>query len=375
MERIKQMVIKEILQIVRDRRMLPLIFIAPMIQLFLFGYAATFDIKNVHMAVVDDDKSLASRKIRELFTGSGYFIIPKEVDSEEEAMRLMDGGVIKFYLKIPVQFDKYIKKRIPAPLQVIFDGSDSNSANVIRGYVEKILFDESFRITFKRIQDMGINPKIMGGIDARLRVWFNPELKSVNFMVPGMIAMILLTMTSIFTAMTIVKERELGTMEHLMVTPITSFELILGKILPWVIIGFGEVLLIIAVGVFWFKVAIKGSLILLFLLSGFFLLCTFALGLFISTISKTQQQAMITNIFFMFPNVILSGFMFPIENMPPLMQYLSYIIPLRYYLVIVRGIFLKGVGPSALWDSVIPLIIFGMLMITLSVLRFRKKLE
>ncbi|MCL5772947.1 MAG: ABC transporter permease [Firmicutes bacterium] len=375
MERIRQMVIKEILQIIRDKRMLPLLFIAPMIQLILFGYAATFDIKNVHMAVVDDDKSLASRKIRELFTGSAYFIIPEEVNSEKEAMRLMAGGVIKLYIRIPVDFSKDIKKRIPAQVQVIFDGSDSNSANVIRGYVEKILFDESFRITFKRIQDMGINPKIMGGIDTRLRVWFNPELKSVNFMVPGMIAMILLTMTSMFTAMTIVKERELGTLEHLMVTPMTSFELILGKILPWVIIGFVEALLVIAVGVFWFKVAIKGSILLLFFFSGFFLLSTFSLGLFISTVSKTQQQAMITNIFFMFPNVILSGFMFPVENMPPLMQYLSYIIPLRYYLVIVRGIFLKGVGPSALWDNVIPLIIFGVVMITLSVLRFRKKLE
>jgi len=374
MRTIYHIIIKEFLQFRRDKRMMIVSFLAPVVQLLLLGYAATTDIKDIPMLVYDQDKSSSSREFVNQFVNSGYFVIKEEVNSFKDIDHHIEDGDVWLALVIPPDFASNLLAMRQTSIQLLADGSDANSANISIGYATQIIgkYSQSIIVEFKKripgmIAPARLNPEI--------RVWYNPELKSRNFMVPGVLAMVLLIVTMTLTSLGIVKEKEIGTLEQLMVTPIKPYQLIIGKLLPFVLIAAVDVALVIVVARFWFGVPLRGSILLLLGLSGLFVLTTLGLGLFVSTVSKTQQQAMMTAQFFFFmPFIFFSGFTFPIENMPKLIQYLTYAIPLRYYIVIVRGIFLKGVGIAELWHQALALLIFGIVILTLSVLRFRKRL-
>lgn len=373
-ERILRMIIKEFIHVLRDNRMKAVLFVAPVLQLILFGYAVTWDISNIRTALVDLDKSPISRELIRQFESSGYFRIVKKTNSPRDIATLLDEGKINIALEIPSGFSTDIKAKRQAIIQVILDGTDSNTATVAMDYTNRIVgrFSENFMINqLTGDNSIGIH---LSRIDLQSRAWYNPDLKSNYYNVPGVIAFIIMLTSLLLTSMAIVREREIGTMEQLMVTPITPLELILGKTIPFAIISFIDVLLITAVGVFWFEIPIRGNLILLLFCTTLYLLSTLGIGLFISTVSHTQQQAMMSTFFFFLPAILLSGFMFPISNMPLLIQYITYLNPLRYFLVIVRGIFLKGIGANILWPQMLALFILGMLVIIMSSLRFRKKL-
>lgn len=366
---------KEFLQIRRDKRMLALSILAPVIQLVLLGYAATTDIRDIPMLLVNQDKSSVSREFVNQFVNSGYFVIKETVDSPNQVDEFIDNGHVWLAIIIPPDFSKNIESGKGTSVQLIADGSDANSANISIGYASQIIGTYSQAVILSSSMRVQMQTK-PGRVIPEARVWFNPELKSRNFMVPGVLAMVLMIITMTLTSLAIVKERENGTFEQLIVAPIKPYQLILGKLLPFVIIGAIDVALVLVVARFWFAVPFRGSVLLIFGLSGLFVLTTLGLGLFVSTISKTQQQAMMTAQFFFFmPFIFFSGFTFPIENMPQIIQYLTYVIPLRYYIVIVRGIFLKGVGVAELWTQALALLIFGVAILTLSVMRFRKRLN
>lgn len=374
MRTIYHIVIKEFLQFRRDKRMVAVSFIAPVVQLLLLGYAATTDIKDIPMLVYDQDKSSTSREFVNQFLNSGYFVIKEEVNSSKEIDHYIEDGDVWMALVIPQSFSSNLLAMRQTSIQLLADGSDANSANISIGYATQIIgkYSQSILVEYKKRLPGMVAP---ARLNPEIRVWYNPELKSRNFMVPGVLAMVLMIITMMLTSLGIVKEKEIGTLEQLMVTPIKPYQLIIGKLLPFVLIAAVDVALVIVVARFWFGVPLRGSILLLLGLSGLFVLTTLGLGLFVSTISKTQQQAMMTAQFFFFmPFIFFSGFTFPIENMPKLVQYITYLIPLRYYIDIVRGIFLKGVGITELWHQVLALLLFGIVILTLSVLRFRKRL-
>jgi ABC-2 type transport system permease protein len=372
--RILRIVKKEFIQIRRDPRLLQIVLVAPVLQLLLFGYAVTTDVTHINTAVYDEDRTQASRKLTEAFVRSGYFDFNHVVSHPDEVARLLDAGKAQMVLRIPRHFAEDLKRNRTAPVQVILDGSDSMTAGIIAGYVGGVVQQYSTNVTIERMERMKSTIAHVPGVESRLRIWYNPELKSVNFMVPGVLCMILLIVTMMLTSLAIVKEREIGTLEQLIVTPIRSRELMLGKTIPFVLIGFIDMVLVLAVSVWWFRVPIAGHVGLLFALTALFLLTCLGVGLLISTISRTQQEAMMTSFFVMLPSMLLSGFMFPIENMPRVIQWVTYAIPLRYFLVIIRGIFLKGSGLEVLWPQVLALAAFGVGLMALSALRFSKNL-
>jgi ABC-2 type transport system permease protein len=362
---------KEFIQIRRDRRLLPILLIMPVMQLIILGYAVSSDIKNLATAVCDLDRSPSSRAFTDRFTTSGYFAIRYRLDDERQIKELMDAGRVRVGLVIPPRFAIKLARQETATVQLLLDGSDSNTANVAQGYVTQIVNAEAGRIILERLGPKSLLPV---GVDATVRVWFNPDLKSVNFMVPGVIALIVTIVTMTMTATAIVKEKERGTIEQLIVSPIHPYQLMLGKAIPFVIIGYVDILIVVLAGLFWFRVPIAGSFSLLLVLSGLFIMTTLGLGLLISTVSQTQQQAMMLGFFLNPPLMLLSGFIFPIASMPEPIQYLTYLIPLRYFLVIIRGIFLKGIGLDILWPQAVILLFFGFGVLTLSALRFQKHL-
>jgi ABC-2 type transport system permease protein len=374
MKTIYHIIVKEFLQLRRDRRMFGLSFMAPVIQLMLLGYAATTDVKEIPMLICDQDQTSKSRELVNQFVNSGYFVISEEVHSPNEIDHYIEDGRVWMALVIPTTFSSDLLAGRQTAVQLLADGSDANSATISIGYASQIVSTYS-RSIMTDVQKRFPQTQRTSRISPEIRVWYNPDLKSRNFMVPGVLAMVLMIITMTLTSLAVVKEKEIGTLEQLMVTPIKPYQLILGKLLPFIIIGALDALLVILVARFWFDVPLRGSVVLLLALSGLFVLTTLGLGLFVSTISKTQQQAMMTAQFFFFmPFIYLSGFAFPIENMPRVIQYVTYLIPLRYFIVIIRGVFLKGIGISELWPQVIPLWIFGLAILTLSVLRFRKRL-
>ncbi len=374
MKTIYHIIVKEFLQLRRDRRMLGLSFLAPVLQLMLLGYAATTDVKEIPMLVCDQDQTSKSRELINQFVNSGYFVIGAEAHSPNEIDQYIEDGHVWMALVIPTSFSSDLLASRQTSVQLLVDGSDANSANISIGYASQIVSTYS-RSIIADVQKRFPQTLRTSRVNPEIRVWYNPDLKSRNFMVPGVLAMVLMIITMTLTSLAVVKEKEIGTLEQLMVTPIKPYQLILGKLLPFIMIGAVDVLLVIIVARFWFDVPLRGSVALLFALSGLFVLTTLGLGLFVSTISKTQQQAMMTAQFFFFmPFIYLSGFAFPIENMPRVIQYVTYLIPLRYFIVIIRGVFLKGIGIAELWPQVIPLWIFGLAILTLSVLRFRKRL-
>lgn len=373
MSRILMLARKEFIQLLRDKRMLPLVFVAPIIQLLLFGYVVQTEVKNIGMVVVDNDKTVESRAITGSFINSGYFTIVKRVDGELEVPKYIRSDKATLGMIIPKGYQNAIKSGRTAELMVVLDGSDATAGVQAQQYASRIVAARSQEIMGRKLNSMkAIIPRI-STIEPRVRVWYNPDLKSVNYMVPGLIGLILTMITVLLTSVAIVKERERGTLEQLIVTPIKRWELILGKILPFVVIAFIEIGLIIGVGTLWFGIPFRGNIFLLLALCTAFLFTTVGQGLIISTISRTQHQAQMTAMLFMLPNIMLSGFVFPIENMPKIIQAITYIIPLRYFLVIVRGIFLKGVGMQALWDQVLVLAFLGLLIFSVSVLRFQKR--
>lgn len=367
---IRHIVRKEFIQLLRDRRMFMPLFMAPVIQLILFGYAATVDIKHISLAVVDYDRTQESRALVSSFIESGYFELKAEPDSSPAVDRLLQTGKVQAALVLPSDFARQLKSGRNSPLQIVIDGTDANSATIIQNYVSLILAKYAQAIVTEMMMR---RPE--GMILLEPRVWYNPELKSSVWMVPGVVSLILLLTTLILTSMAITRERELGTLEQLIVSPIKPIELILGKTIPFVIVGFCDVILVLVAGKLVFNIPIRGNLAFLLACALVFILTTLGLGLFVSTVSRTQGQVMMTALFFMMPAMLLSGVFSPIEGMPQIVQYLTYINPLRYFGRIVRGILLKGNGFSILWPDLLVLFIMGIITIVLSSLRFKKHLE
>lgn len=366
---------KEVIELRQDPRIFGVIFIAPVLQLAILGYAATTDVRNVPIVVVDTDRSPGSQDLISRFTGSGIFDIVDVISDARDVDRHLESGDAWMALSIPANYGRSVAAGRPTTLQVVADGSDANSTNIALGYASNLIAGYALEMVEQRRAAGAPAGQSGGSIEPRVRVWFNPTLESRYFMLPGIFALLLLVVTSNLSSMAIVREREVGTLEQLNVTPLGRLELIIGKLLPYGIIGLIDVLIVLVVIVFWFEVPLRGSFWLLFGMSLIYLLTTLGLGLFTSTISHTQQQAMMTStFFFLIPMMYLSGFIFPIENMPALIQPITYLIPLRYFVVILRGIFLKGVGLETLWPQALALLGWGVAILTLAYMRSSKRL-
>jgi ABC-2 type transport system permease protein len=371
MRRVLFLIRKELIELKGDPNLLRVVIVAPIIQLTILGYAATTDVKNVPMVVVDADRSAASRALVREFDASRYFSIVDIVSSVNEMTPFLESNRAWMALSIPGGYGRDIGSGTPATVQIVADGSDASSTNVALGYATTLVAGHAQELLAAKLPPGAAGG---GGIDARVRIWFNPQLLSKDFMIPGVLALLLLVMTGVLASMGIVREKELGTLEQLNVTPLRRWELVVGKLLPYGLVGMVDVFLVVAVAIFWFEVPLRGSLALLVAMSAIYLLSTLGIGLFVSTISNNQQQAMMTAVFFFVaPMMYLSGFVFPIENMPAVIQPITYLIPLRYYLVIVRGIFLKGVGLEALWPQALALFGWGVGILVLATLRGQKR--
>jgi ABC-2 type transport system permease protein len=370
---------KEFLQFKRDKRMFGVILIAPVLQLIFLGYAATLDVKNVKTAVWDQDKSVSSREFIEKYEKSAYFEMVYYVSSYNELNELIDNGKVLMAIIIPRDFEKNIYGGKTAAVQTIFDGTDGNKALIAAGYSIGITTSFAGNIINDFVERLcGKNSPLskIPVIEAETRVWYNPDLATRNYMLPGIVGLLIMIITINLTSMAIVKEKEIGTFEQLIVTPLKPYQIIIGKLVPFSILGFVTITIVITVMRLWFGIEVKGSVVLLYMGAFLFMLSTLGLGLFVSTVSRTQQQATMTSFFgVMMPMIYLSGFAFPIENMPQWIQYITYIIPLRYFITIVRAIILKGVGLENLYNEYLALLIFGAVILALSSLRFRKKLE
>lgn len=371
LRRLRYIIRKELTQMFRDRATFRIMLLTPTLQLLIYGYVVTTDIKLIPLLLCDLNRTQDSRQLVERFTTSGYFQIVGQVDSVNQIDLYMDRGKARMALVIPFDYAQKLKTGRATSVQLIIDGSNSNIATIGQSYANSIVAEAGFKVVFDRFHRIGARiERVL--LENEARVWYNPELKSLNYMVPGVVCVLLLQMLVPVTSLNIVREKERGTIEQLRVTPIRPVEMILGKTLPGVIVGYFNIIVILLVGWFWFGVPVRGSILTLFFTAGLFIVSVLGLGIFISTITENQQQAMLTGQFFIVPNILLSGFMFPISSMPELMQYLTYLIPLRYFLIIVRGVFLKGVGMEHLWPQALALTVFGAVMLTLSILRFGK---
>jgi ABC-2 type transport system permease protein len=363
---------KEFLHIVRDPRTLAVMFLIPIVQLLLLGYAATTDVKHLATAVLDQDRTVRSRDLVEAYRASGYFDIVLQVGSEKEMALAMDEGTIRAGLIIPAAYEEGLGRGEKVSVGFVIDGSDPSVANTALAAAQGVGQAQSLEVIERHL---GARLAAAPGIDVQARVWYNPSMESANFMIPGLIGMILQMLTMLLTAMAIVREREQGTIEQLIVTPIRPLELIVGKVVPYIVIAFWDLLEILAIGVWWFGVPVHGSVSLLLVLSCVFLMTSLGFGILISTVSKTQQEAMMLTFFVMLPSIFLSGYFFPIAAMPILLQYVSALIPLTHILIIVRAILLKGVGFGLLAGEVWALAAFGGAVMILAAARFRKRLE
>lgn len=370
--RILSIMRKEILHIWRDRRSLGIMFLMPVVQMIMLGYVATTNVEHLHTAILDQDQTAQSRELIDAYRASNYFDITYYARSEAEIISLLDGGEVRAGMIIPVGYGADLTRGGRPQISFLIDGSDPGVSTVAFSAAQTVGQAKSVDVVQ---QVLGLDLDKMPGIDVRPRVLYNPEMKSSTFMIPALIGMILQFLTTMFTSLAIVREREQGTIEQIIVTPIKPFELVVGKVIPYVAVAFFDLSEVLLVGVFWFGVSIKGSLSLLLGLSCLFLLTSLGIGLFISASAKTQQEAMFLTFFTLIPSIFLSGFFFPLEAMPTVLRTLSYVIPLRYFLIIVRSIVLKGVGLSPLTNEVILLCIFGTVIIILASRRFRKRLE
>jgi len=373
--RVRFLFVKELIQVLRDKRLRITLIFPPIFQLIVFGYAANLDVKNINTAVRDLDQSVESRELLNRFGSSKYFDIISYPQTPREIEALIRKGDVILCIEIPSDFSRKLKKGDTAIVQIILDGTESNTGMIALGYIGRILSEYSTTIMIKRLNREGMIGFEETGVELEHRIWFNPNAESRLFYIPGVIASIAFLIPIILTAQAIVREREIGTLEQIMVTPIRSWELMLGKTLPFAMIGLADAIMIALIGVLWFEVPLRGNPLLLLLGNVFFLMSSVGVGLFISTISSTQQQAQISTFFFMMPAFILSGFAFPLENMPDWLQYITYANPLRYFLIIIRGVFLKGNGLDILWPQMLALIILGGVTILLSSMRFQKRLK
>lgn len=362
-ERILEMVRKEFRQVLRDPRMVRILFIPPIVQLIVFGYAVSTDVRNTPTFVVDHDQTRESRELIDVFAASGYFRVVGRSSRPAELVYGLDSGKVTVGLEIPPGFSEaLVGGRSPA-IQLILDGTNSNTAMKARGYAETIIQAHVRRLGLAEV------PLV---IDLRERAWFNPDLSSRNYNVPGVVAAIMMIVCILLTSLAVVREREIGTLDQLMVSPITSIELIIGKTIPFAIVGLLDLTMVTTVALFWFHVPFKGSFILLFAAGTLYLLSALGIGLIISTISRTQQEAAMASFLFLQPALLLSGFMFPVSSMPVFFQYLTHLNPLRHFLVIVRGIFLKGSGIDLLWPELLALLVIGTVVLLVAASRFRK---
>ena len=369
--RIRELVRKEFIQLFRDKRNRPLLVIAPFVQLLVFGYVLSTDVRDVKVGVVDHSRTRESRMLMDALNANRIFRITYYANHPEELEEVLLKRKVDLALKIGPDFSELIRSGDSAPVQVLADGSMSNMASLRIAYTSLVLdrFNQSM-ITelYKRRLDYG-------KIDTRIRTWYNPNLDSRNFFVPGIVAVLIMILSLLLTSMAIIREKEAGTIEQLIVTPLRPIELILGKTIPYIIITQTLMIIVITFAIFWFSIPLKGNFFLLVAAACIFLLSTLGIGLFISTISATQQQAMMTVIFFILPFFMFSGFVFPIASMPTAIQWIAYLNPLRYFLVIIRGVFLKGVGMAVLWPQFLALMVLGLIVFTSAVKRFRKRLD
>jgi len=371
MRRVLHVMRKELIELRADPRLFGIVIVAPLLQLTLLGYAATTDVTDVPLVVADADRSADSRALISRFDASANFVVAGTVESIHEIDGWLDSGDAWMALDIPPGYGTRLRSGRTVAIQIIADGTDANATTVALGYARALVG----RYNEDLLGERSPSGRSTSLVDAEVRVWFNPGLESRDFMIPGIVALLLLVVTTNLSAMAIVRERELGTLEQLNVTPIARWELIVGKLLPYGLIGLLDVILVLVVAISWFEVPMRGSLTLLFVMSLVYLLTTLGLGLFVSTISHTQQQAMMTTtFFFLMPMIYLSGFVFPIENMPAWIQPVTYLIPLRYFLVILRGLFLKGVGLETLWPQALALTAWGVGILILATLRSSKRL-
>jgi len=372
--RLKAIIKKEFRQTFRDPRMRAMIFITPVFQVLIFGYAATTDVNHVPTAIYDLDNTRQSRDLVRAFTSSNYFAVKQFIDNDSQLNEVFDRSVINTVIRINHGFARDVLGNNKPQVQIIVDGTDSNITAVVLGYTASIIQRYSSDLSSQQIalvlQKVGSIPSV----DLRTRAWFNPNLLSRNFYIPGVIALIVSLMSLMLTSMAIVREKEIGTIEQLVVSPLTPVELIIGKLIPFAAIAIFEAVFVTLVGVLWFKIPIHGNLLLLLISTLIYLLVSLGVGLLISTVSATQQQALMSTFLFFLPANLLSGFIFPIQNMPVLIQYITILNPLRYYIVILRGIFLKGIGLDILWPQILALLIMGIAILTISSLRFHKSL-
>lgn len=372
LERILHMLRKEFAQVFRDPRMRMVIFGVPILQCLIFGYAVTMDVRHIHLVVMDRDNTPASRELVAAFLGSDYFDARLWTDDEAGARALVDAAEAGGVLRIEPGYAEGVEAGRSTPVQLIVDGADSNTARFVLNYSQTIAMQFNRTVQRRQLERQSGGAAAAAGVDLRPRAWFNENLESRNYMVPGIMAVLVMLVTLMLTGMAVVREKEVGTIEQIMVTPIRPIEFILGKCAPFIVIGFVDVLLVTAVGVGWFRIPIQGSFLLLLGGMGLFLMSTLGIGLFISTVSSTQQQAMMTTFLFFFPAMLLSGFIYPIANMPEPVRWITIVNPLRHVLVIIRGIFLKGVGVEVLWPQMLALFLIGAAVLAIAVSRFRK---
>ncbi|MGD0415159.1 MAG: ABC transporter permease [Terriglobales bacterium] len=374
--RLKQMLIKEFIQVFRDKRTRFVLFGPPIIQMLIFGYAATFEIYHVPTVVLDLDHSQESRELLSRFSSSPYFDVQRQLTDYRQIGDLIDQGKATVGLEVNAGFAQNLRKGQTAPLQVIVDATNSNTALIASGYITQIAL--GFAQDYQKDRIYRISPQMaeeIPSVQLEQRPWYNPDLRSRWFFVPGIIGSLTLVLVVTLTAFAVVREREIGTLEQIMVTPIRPAEFILGKTLPFFLIGLFDVSLIATVGTLWFQVPFRGQILVLFAGAILFLLCMLGVGLLISTVSSTQQQAMVTSFFFIMPAITFSGFGFPISTMPQWLQYFTYLSPLRYFLVVLRGTYLKGVGMEILWPQMLAMAALGISLLTIAVLRFHKALD
>ncbi|PWB68997.1 MAG: ABC transporter permease [Holophagae bacterium] len=363
MRTLLNILVKELLQLARDPRILPILFVAPVVQLTILGYAATTDLRRVELAVCDLDRTALSRDLVRRFTDSSYFRQVAALDDQRAIDRWLDSGRARIALTIPAGFADSREAGATAEVQLVADGSDAMSGTLGLSYAYGV------------IQEMAETEALRSPVELRPKVLYNPDLVSRNFMVPGVLAMILMIMTMMLSSMALVRETELGTMEQLLVTPLKPGAIIVGKLVPYALVGTVEIATALPVVLFWFDVPLRGSLAALALLTVPFMLCTLGLGLLVSTLTRTQQQAMMIATFvFMLPQIYLSGFVFPIQNMPKVFQVVTYAVPLRYYVQVLRGVFLKGVGLDVLWPQGLAMLALGIAILTLARIRFRQRI-
>ena len=374
--RLKQMLIKELVQLLRDKRTRMMLIVPPILQMLVFGYAATYEVRHVPIAFADLDRSQESRELVSRFVASPYFDVKRQLEDARPLAALVERGDIAIGVEIPPGFAQKLRKGQSAPLQALLDATNSNTALVASSYLSQIVSGYALGVQGERMAR--IAPQFvdaMPSIRLESRPWYNPGFSSRWFFVPGVIGSLTLVLVITLTAFAVVREREIGTLEQLMVTPIRPAEFILGKTLPFFLIGLFDVTLIALVGSFWFHVPFRGNLGVLILGAFLFILCMLGVGLLISTVSATQQQALVTAFFFTMPAIAFSGFGFPISSMPQWLQWFTYIFPLRYFLVVLRGCFLKGVGLSVLWPQMAAMGGLGVLLLALALLRFDKALD